>query len=336
MEIQLRTIDIHSHFIPESMWKTVDTGSDWFDIKFQEENGVGFTLSHLGKDQVPLPKLRFTAAQRIDDMNQQGVDMQVVSVAAPLYNYHLPADEGIELAREVNDEIAEMVRLYPDKFAGLATLPVQDVDLAITELDRAVNHIGLKGVELDCIVNNSNWDEQQFFPFFEAAEQMGAVLFYHPQPNNNIAVQRNGSYSIPNSFGVLLEDSLVAATLIFGGILERYPDLKICIAHGGGPACFGVGRWDRGWTVRPEARINIPNPPSTYLKKMYYDCITMSESALRFLIDTVGIDRVVLGSDWPYVSWDPSPVSWINNLNSLSEHEKEKILCRNLESLLNL
>lgn len=332
----MRTIDIHAHFIPQSMWKTVETGADWFDITYQEENGVGFTLGPKGKDQVPLPKLRFTADQRINDMNDQGVDIQVVSVAAPLYNYHLTPHLGLELAQEVNNEISEMVRLYPDRFAGLATLPMQDVDVAIDELDRAVNHIGLKGAELDCIVNNNNWDEERFYPFFEAAEKMGAVLFYHPQPNNNMATVRNGSYSIPNSFGVLLEDSLVAATLIFGGALERYPDLKICIAHGGGPACFGAGRWDRGWQVRSEARINISNPPSTYLKKMYYDCITMSETALRFLIDTVGIDRVVLGSDWPYVAWDPSPVSWINNLNSLSQGEKEKILWRNLESLLNI
>jgi aminocarboxymuconate-semialdehyde decarboxylase len=258
----------------------------------------------------------------------------VVSIATQFFNYYLDAAEGLQLARDVNDEIAGMTRQWPDRFAGLATLPVQDVDTAIKELDRAVNELGLKGAELDMVVNGLSWDEAQFLPLFKAAEAMGAVLFFHPQPNDNLVLPRIDRYGLANSIGVPVEDALVVATLIFGGILDACPDLKVCIAHGGGPACFGIGRMDRGWQVRSEARVHIRQPPSTYLKRLYYDCVTMSEAALRFLIDNVGIDRVVLGSDWPFVRWDPSPVGWVQGLESLSEAEKNKILWENLEQLL--
>ena len=129
---------------------------------------------------------------------------------------------------------------------------------------------------------------------------------------------------------------LTYSALVFGGVMERCPDLKVCIAHGAGPACFGMGRLDRGWQVRSEARVNISKPPSHYIPRIYYDTVSPSEGAVRFLIDQVGIDRVVLGSDWPYVPWDPSPGGWIESLESLTPEEKEKILYKNLEELLGI
>jgi aminocarboxymuconate-semialdehyde decarboxylase len=210
------------------------------------------------------------------------------------------------------------------------------VSVAIDELDRAVHVLGLKGAELDMVVNGENWDEPRFLPLFKAAEAMGAVLFFHPQPQHNLMMQFTNRYNLPNSIGVIVEDTLMVATLIFGGILDSCPNLKVCIAHGGGVACFGMGRLDHGWQVRTEARVHIQKPPSTYQRRLYYDCVVGSEPALRFLLDQVGADRVVLGSDWPFVRWDPSPVAWVKGLASLSQGEKDKILWRNLETLLNL
>jgi len=229
-----------------------------------------------------------------------------------------------------------MTRQWPQRFAGLATLPVQDVGAAIDELERAVNVLGLKGAELDTVVNDDTWDAPRFLPLFKAAEAMGAVLFFHPQPQDNFMTARTTRYGIPNSVGVIVEDALVGAILIYGGILDACPDLKVCIAHGAGPLCFGMGRLDHGWQVRTEARQHISKPPSRYLRRLYYDCLTNSEPALRYLIDQVGADRVVLGSDWPFVRWDPSPGGWVQGLRSLSQDEKEKILWRNLEALLSL
>jgi aminocarboxymuconate-semialdehyde decarboxylase len=259
-----------------------------------------------------------------------------VSIHTPLFSYDVDSAQGQQLAREVNDEIAAMTRQWPKRFAGLATLPVQDVGAAVDELDRAVHVLGLKGAELDTVVNGQTWDEPHFLPLFKAAEAMGAVLFFHPQPQDNLVLAFTEKFNLANSIGVPVEDALLVATLIFGGIFDACPDLKVCVAHGGGPVCFGMGRLDRGWQVRSEARIHIEHPPSTYQRRLYYDCVTNSEVALRFLIDQVGADRVVLGSDWPFVGWEPSPPGWVQSLTSLTPEEKEKILWKNLEQLLGL
>jgi aminocarboxymuconate-semialdehyde decarboxylase len=333
----MRTIDIHAHLMPQCLWRTVDAGNAWYGMRHEPGDGLGVVVNQEKHIAIP-PKLRFTPEERLQDMDESGVDVQVVSIHVPLVSYHLDAAQGRQLARDVNDEIAAMTRQWPQRFAGLATLPAQDVKAAIEELDRAVNVLGLKGAELDTVMHDRNWDEPEFLPLFKAAESMGAVLFFHPQPQDNLLVSRTRRYGLPNSIGVIVEDTLIVATLIFGGILDACPNLKACIAHGGGTACFGMGRLDRGWQVRSEARTHIHQPPSTYQRRLYYDCITSSEPALRFLIDQVGIDRVVLGSDWPFVRWDPypSPVGWVQNLQSLTPAEKDKILWQNLETLLGL
>ncbi|MEK7814501.1 MAG: amidohydrolase family protein [Chloroflexota bacterium] len=332
----MRSIDVHAHLMPQCFWKAVDSGEEWYGVRYEPTGRLGFTVNRGKRDAVSTPKLRFTPEERLKDMDEQGVDLQVVSIAVPLMGYHLEPAQGLQLARDVNDEIASMTRQWPHRFAGLATLPVQDVGASVDELERVVNVLGLKGAELDTVANGKNWDEPEFLPLFKAAEEMGALLFFHPQPNNNLVSQFIDRYGLGNSIGVIVEDTLVVAILIFGGILDKCPDLKVCIAHGGGPACFGMGRLDRGWQVRSEARTHILKPPSAYQRLLYYDCITMSEAALRFLMDTVGADRVVLGSDWPYVGWDPSPVEWVKGLQSLNQDEKEKILWKNLERLLGI
>ena len=281
------------------------------------------------------PKVRYSVEERVKDMDEQKVDVQVLSTHMPFVGYHLDASQGLALARDVNDEIAEAVRQEPKRLAGLATLPAQDVKTAIDELERSVTRLGLKGATLDTNVNGEQWDEPKFLPFFKAAEAMGAVLFYHPQPQNNFLRDRIPRHGLFNSLGVILDDAIVASILICGGVLEACPKIRICIAHGGGPTCYAMGRLDRNWHGRPGSR-STPKPPSAYQKQLYYDTVTGSEEALRFLLDQVGADRVVLGSDWPFVPWHPSPVAWVQGLKSLAQEEKDKILWRNLESLLGL
>ena len=332
----MRSIDVHAHLVPQSMWRTAEAGRDWYGMRHEPGEGLGTVMINGKRTGFNSPKVRFTPEERLKDMDALGTDVQVVSIHTPFFGYHLDPAQGQQLAREVNDEISAMTRQWPQRFAGLATLPVQDVNAAIAELDRAVHVLGLKGAELDTVVNGLNWDEPQFLPLFKAAEQMGAVLFFHPQPQHNLMMSFINRYNLPNSLGVIVEDTLVVAILIFGGILEACPDLKVCIAHGGGVACFGMGRLDHGWKVRSEARQNIHRPPSSYQRGLYYDTVVGSEPALRFLIDQVGIDRIVLGSDWPFVRWDPSPAGWVQGLPSLTQDEKDRILCKNLEALLGL
>jgi aminocarboxymuconate-semialdehyde decarboxylase len=330
----MKTIDIHAHVVPRSAWRAAEAKRDWYGYRYEGGDGAGAFVSSAGK-RIPFssPKVRLTPEERVKDMDAQGVDVHVVSIHTPFFGYHLDSTQGLALAREVNDEIASMTKQWPTRFAGLATLPVQDVKASIGELERAVTQLGLKGAELDTGVS---WDEPAFLPLFKAAESMGAVLFFHPQPQHNFLMERTPKYGLFNSLGVIMDDTIAAALLIHGGVLDACPDLKVCIAHGGGLACFAMGRMDRAWNGTPAERRSIPRPPSTYQRRLYYDTVVGSEKALRFLLDEVGVDRVVLGSDWPFVPWHPSPVAWVQGLASLTPDEKEKILWRNLETLLKL
>src|SRR5919109_602288 len=324
----MRTIDVHAHVVPQALWRAADAGKEWYGYRHEPGDGIG-TFLHAGKrTHFSSPKVRLTPEERIRDMDAQAVDVQVLSIHTPFFGYHLDPAQGRQLAREVNDEIAATVRAHPRRLAGFATLPVQDVKAAIDELERAVTVLGLKGAELDTVAAGEQWDEPKFLPLFKAAEAKGAVLFFHPQPQHNFMMKLTPRHGFFNSLGVIMEDALVIAPLIFGGILEACPELKAGIAHGGGPACLAMGRLDRAWQTRPEARQHIPQPPSAYQRRLYYDSVTGNEAALRFLLDQVGADRVVLGSDWPFVPWHPSPVAWVKGLESLSEDEKEQILWR--------
>jgi aminocarboxymuconate-semialdehyde decarboxylase len=331
----MKNIDIHAHLVPRSLWRAAAAHTEWYGFRHEPGEGLGTIVGGGKRTTFSTDKVRYTSEERLKDMDAQGIDMQVVSIHTPLFGYHLEATQGNALARDVNDEIAAMTRQWPARFAGLATLPMQDVKTAIDELERAVTKLGLKGAELDTHVNAQQWDEAKFRPFFKAAEAMGAVLFFHPQPQNNFLRERTPRDGLANSLGVILDDAIVTAVLICGGVLEACPDIRICIAHGGGPACYAMGRLDRAWHGRPEAR-RIPRPPSAYQRRLYYDTVTGSEEALRFLLDRVGADRVVLGSDWPFVPFKPSPGGWVQGMASLTQEEKDKILWKNLESLLKL
>ena len=331
----MRSIDIHAHVVPRSLWNAVEAKTEWYGFRHEPGDGLGTIVGAGKRTTLPTGKVRYTPEERLKDMDAQGTDVQVLSIHTPFFGYHLDAEQGRALGRSVNEEIAGMTRQWPTRFSGLATLPVQDVKSAIDELEHAVTRLGLKGAELDTNVNGEQWDESKFRPFFKAAEQMGAVLFFHPQPQNNFLAQRIPRHGLSNSLGVILDDAIVTAVLICGGVLEACPDLRVCIAHGGGPACYAMARLDRGWERLPEDR-RTPQKPSAYQRRLYYDTVVGSEEALRFLLDSVGADRVVLGSDWPFVSFTPGPSGWVQSLKSLSQEEKDKILWKNLEALLKL
>ena len=178
-------------------------------------------------------------------------------------------------------------------------------------------------------------DSPNYMPFWKAAEDMGALILFH-QAGNTVVDSRIDRYHLPNTIGNLADRTITFASLVFGGVIDACPDLKICLSHGGGYTCYGIGRLDRGWTVRPEARVNISKPPSEYLNRFYYDCIVYTEPALRYLIDSVGIERVLFGTDWPFDMEFDWPVSWILSLTSLSTAEKEAILWKNMVKALDL
>ena len=318
----MRAIDIHAHLTPQCFQRVVRTGASWHGMTSAE--GELFN-----------PMNAWVPEQRLADMDSLGIDVQVVSTNVAFYKYDQDVATTTAIARDCNNEVHQMTVDSPDRFAGLATLPMQDVPAAIAELERCVVQLGFKGAMINDHVNDRTFDAPEFLPFWKAAEQMHAILLIH-QARPTLVVQRTQRYHLPNTIGNLVDRAVTFASFVFGGVMDACPDLKICLAHGGGYTCFGIGRMDRGWQVRSEARAHLTQPPSAYVRRFYYDCLTHSEAALRMVIDTAGADRVVLGTDWPAdmrIDW---PVAWVMGLQSLTQEEKELILWKNLERLLGL
>ena len=331
----MRSIDVHAHLTPQCFWRATENGGDWHTLKRETDaRGMEYALVG-GRRQALPPRAKWTPEERLADMDSLGVDVHVVSPYVGFYNYHLPVEVARATSVETNDEIAGMIRAWPERFAGLGTLPMQDVTAAIAEMERCMTRLGLKGVEINDHINGRTLEEPEFRPFWKAAQELGALVFFH-QGGDTVVTPRSARYHLPNSIGNLADRAVTFATLVSGGVMDEFPDLKICLGHGGGYTCFGIGRMDHGWQVRSEARVHITQPPSAYLGRFYYDCIVYTEPALRFLIDSVGADRVVFGTDWPYDMALDWPVAWVLGMKGLLQEEKEAILWKNLERLLGL
>jgi aminocarboxymuconate-semialdehyde decarboxylase len=318
------TIDVHAHLTPQTLIRARARGTSLHGVDPASiARGQGRSIS---------------VDERLADMDRLGVDVQIVSAEPQMYCYQVDAAAAAAIHRECNDEIREMIAAHPDRFAGLAIVPMQDVGKAIAELDRAVNGLGFKGAMIGDHVNGAMYDDPRFRPFWKAAEDMGALVFLH-QASPTLVSTRFDRYHLGNTVGNPVERTLSFAALVFGGVMDAYPRLEVVLGHGGGYTAFAAGRMDWGWRWRAEARENIARPPSEYLGRFFYDCITHSEPAVRFLVDSVGSDRVVFGTDYPGFAAGREgagyqPRAWLVGLVSLSDSEKDAILGANLERLL--
>lgn len=329
-------IDVHTHYLPR--W-FVDPGAagaspGQYTVRIQsdspphryEATGVaaGFDVEQL-----------FDVERRIADMVRQGVDRQVISVPPPFgFFYEEEPQLAGGLCRALNDGFARTIGDHPDRFIGLATVPLQDPPAAVRELTRAVSDLGLHGVEIGTHIGVRNLDDPALAPFFAAVQELDVPLFIHS--TRPLGGERLTGYHLLNLIGNPTEDALAAASLIFGGVLEAAPRLKVYLAHGGGSCPLIHGRWTRGWQVRPEARLHVSNPPAEYLRRLRFDSLTHDPNALRYVVATVGSDRVLLGSDYPYDMADPDPVGSVRQLSELSGADLELILGGNAERLFGL
>jgi len=326
---------MHSHVTPERYKKAMREDGSWL--------GLDRVAGELGRGGFDNP-----LEVRLQEMDQFGVDTQLVTPTVGFYQYDKEPDHTLQIARECNDEIRDMMTGHPGRFIGLATLPMQDVTLAVAELERVVSEHGFAGAIINDHVAGKTYDEPEFLPFFAAAEEMGALLFFH-QGGETCVMTRSRKYKLGNAVGNLTERAMVYATLVFGGVMDRFPDLKVLLAHGGGYTAFGIARMDKvAGALAPEfdGEMHPPfpsddgfaqeRPPSDYLRRFYYDCCTYSGPALRFIIDTVGIDRVVLGTDYPAPMFLHDPVNWVRGLPELSVGEQDQILVGNSNALLGI
>ena len=317
-------IDIHTHILPGNLNKLTETFSDprFLQLdKLDEQNAI------LKKDQQSFRKVGFNcwhAPERIADCNKTDVDMQVLSTIPVLFSYWAEDAECLKLSQFLNDHIFHTVQENPEYFLGLGTIPMQNADLAIQEMDRCINELKLPGIQIGSNINGENLSEEKFIPIFRHAEEIGCSIFVHPwEMMGQANMQR---YWLPWLVGMPAETSLAICSLIFSGVLEKYPKLKIAFAHGGGAFPFTLGRIDHGFNVRPDlCAVDNSILPSEYLGKFYVDSLVHDEQALQFLIRQMGHEKIALGSDYPFPLGEPVPGKLIDGMN-ISNDMKQRML----------
>jgi aminocarboxymuconate-semialdehyde decarboxylase len=308
-----RVIDVHCHCTLERFRKAVlEDGTDW--------HGMTTADGELGN-----PKNHWDVDRRLATMDELRIDVQAVSATDVFYQYHQDPRVTERIAREVNDEIAGMVRDHPDRFLGLGSLPMQDPPRALAVMGDAIEQQGLAGFMIDDHVNGTTYDDPMFEPIWEAAEALGAFLLIH-QFKDTVVGLRTQDYFLLNSIGNLVDRTITFASFVYGGVLDRYPRLTICLCHGGGYVPFALDRLDQGWHVWPDSRGRSQGPPSSYVRRFLYDTVVYTPRNLRFLIDVVGPDRVVFGTDWPAPMTFDDPVGRLETMVELTPDEREQIL----------
>ncbi|MDD0812838.1 amidohydrolase family protein [Curvibacter sp. RS43] len=269
---------------------------------------------------------------RLADMDRAGIDLQVLSPAPNQYYYGTDPDVGRQLAARVNQTVAEMSQHPSGRFLGLGTVPLQHPKLAVEVLRHAVKELGLRGVEIGTHVAGKDLDTLALEAFFAEAQSLGALVFLHPAGFSE--GQRLGQYFLNNIIGNPLESTVAVSRLVFSGLFERMPDLKMCVAHGGGYLAAYPGRMDHAWKVRHECHACLKHPPSQSLKKLYFDTLVYSPNQLAHLLQEYGPERLLLGSDYPYDMGDPAARMHIEALPNLTVSDRQAILGGNALRLL--
>jgi aminocarboxymuconate-semialdehyde decarboxylase len=269
--------------------------------------------------------------ERIDDMDRLGVDVQAISPSPGQYYYFAPDELGRQAAREINDGIASAVARHPDRLVGMGTVPMQNVEMAIAELRRCVSELDLRGIEIGSNVEGEELASDRFRPFFAAAEELGVLIFMHPLGFTH--GQRLAEHYLDNIIGNPLESTIALSHLIFSGVLGAYPDLKLCVAHGGGYLPGYWGRMDHAFRAREDCRQHIDREPSSYLRQVWLDTLVFDEEQLHSLVRSHGPDKLCLGTDYPFDMAEPDPVGFHA---SIPEKDKARVLGLNAAELLGL
>jgi aminocarboxymuconate-semialdehyde decarboxylase len=272
---------------------------------------------------------------RLKDMDRMGIDIQAVSPAPNQTYYWTDPGEGQELARLVNERIAEICGKWPERFVGLGTVPLQDPDLAVSELTYCIKNLGMRGVEINPSVNGMDLTDGRLLleGFFRKAQELDIVIFMHPIGYTQ--GERLLDHYFNNVIGNPLETTVAASHLIFDGVMERYPKLKVVLPHAGGYLAHYWARMDHAWKARPDCRTVIGKKPSSYLEKFYFDTITFDRGILKNLVERFGAEHVVLGTDYPYDMGVEDPAGFIEGVK-LSALEKRQIMGGNAARLLKL
>lgn len=321
-------IDIHTHILPEHLpdWGA-RFGDDGF-VRLDHHKAGCARMMVDGKVFREVTENCWNPAVRIEECGRYGVAMQVLSTVPIMFSYWAKPANALDVSRFLNDHIAETVSRHPERFIGLGTLPMQAPDLAVKELERCMNELKLVGIEIGSHVNDWNLNDEHLFPVFQAAEKLGAAIFVHPW--DMMGKDRMPKYWLPWLVGMPAEVSLAISSMIFGGVFERLPNLRVAFAHGGGSFPGTLGRIEHGFKVRPDlVAVDNTNNPRMYLGRFYVDSLTHDPFMLSYIIQLVGEHRVLLGSDYPFPLGEARPGAMVESMNNLSSSTKEKILRTN-------
>ena len=334
----MQTIDIHFHVVPPRFVDCMRTGQISEAVEIDSASGADRLVLHPppGIAVEPDTHLRpqvYDARLILAAMDRRKLDAAAISPPPELLMYWTPPELGARIARAMNDGMAELARAHPDRFLPLATLPLQDATRAAGELDRAVTQLGLRGACICTHVNGVDLDDPRVAPVFAMAERHGVPLFLHPQ--NAGDVTRLKDYHLWNLIGFPMETATAAARLILSGTFERFPKLNVVLAHGGGFLPYQLGRLDHGHRRRTALRERLPKPPSAYLSNIYCDSLVHNEAALRYLLERVGADHIVLGSDYPFDMGTETAADDVRALG-LPQAQARAVLSGTLASLLRL
>jgi aminocarboxymuconate-semialdehyde decarboxylase len=318
-------IDIHTHIIPEKI------------PQFREKFGYGgfVSLDHHkpcrarmmidGKFFREIHDNCWSPETRLTECDGFQVDVQVLSTIPVMFSYWAKPEHCLEISRFLNDHIADVCHRYPDRFVGLGTVPMQSPDLAIAEMERCVKQLGLAGVEIATHINQWNLSDEALFPFFEAAQDLGAAIFVHPW--DMMGQERMPKYFLPWLVGMPAETSLAICSMIFGGVFERLPKLRVAFAHGGGAFPATIGRIEQAFKTRPDlCAIDNNVNPRDYIGKFVIDTLVHDADALRYLIKVMGENVLALGTDYPFPLGELEPGKLIESMQDLSPTTKARLL----------
>ena len=318
-------VDLHTHILPEHLPDLTERyGTPGFIQLDHHAPGCARMILD-GALFREIQENCWEPRRRLEDCQRTGVDVQVLSTVPIMFNYQAKPEHTLDLATLLNDHIASVVATYPSRFVGLGTLPMQKTDLAIYELERCVHDLRLAGVQIGTHIVGWGLDHPDLFPIFEAASDLGAAVFVHPW--DILAKERMKKYWLPWLVGMPAETALAICSVIFGGVLERLPKLRIGFAHGGGAFPGTFGRIQHGFDSRPDlCAVDNPHPPEDYLGRFYVDSLVHRPEALRYLIRLLGAERIALGSDYPFPLGEAVPGAMIEGMDDLDATTRRRLL----------
>jgi aminocarboxymuconate-semialdehyde decarboxylase len=326
-----RTIDIHTHILTEEMIGLLAKEGPWVAPKLTPIDADFAVLEVAGTPYRPFPRGGWELERRFSDMDAAEVNVQVLSATPQTYLYDQDPALTVATSALQNDQIAKLTKTYPDRFMGIATLPMQAPESAAEELKRAVRELGMHGAMIGSNIAGKNLDDPALVPVWAAAAELGAFMMIHP--TNVAGADRLRAYYLNNLIGNPLDTTIAAACLVFGGVMERHPKLNVCLVHGGGFVPYQAGRWAHGWHVRPEPKVNLKQSPEPWIDRFYYDTILHAKAQLEFLVASMGPTRVLMGSDYPYDMGTGECVRQVDAL-WIEDADKAAILSGNAVTLL--